>query len=412
MSEAHGMQLDTLITNASLHNRKGRWCIGINHRQFSYVGQTFTGGANYTIDANGKLLLPGLLEPHAHLDKTYTWQDGDAALPPTTSALRQAIVRMQAVKASRTPESITVALRRALNRAISFGVSGIRSHIDIGEERDLHTVRQLLAVRDEYRDLIKIEYTALGSCDTLQQEKLLRLALSCGVDHVGGAPALSADPRKALATLFALAEQVNKPLDLHIDETENPTSPCLEALAELVVEHQFKQRVMASHCCSLAFTDTFTRSRILTKVKVAGIHLVSLPACNLVLMGRRDLQPKPRGALPVDELLRANIPVSVGTDNVGDFFQPWGDYDPLRSAALCAEVAQIDEPERVFTLASSAVASAFGIDDYGIAVGNRADCSLLDAASLREALSESPLRTHVFFSGKLILQQQLQQQWS
>ncbi|MES2604325.1 MAG: amidohydrolase family protein, partial [Pseudomonadota bacterium] len=189
-------------------------------------------------------------------------------------------------------------------------------------------------------------------------------------------------------------------------------SPCLETLADLVIHRRFPWRVMASHCCSLAFVDLSARARILAKVKAAGIHLVALPACNLVLMGRNEQQAKPRGSLPVDALLKAGVSVCVGTDNVGDYFQPWGDYDPLRNAALCAEMSQLDEPLRVFPLISSAVAAAFNVRDYGIAPGNRADCSLLDTSSLREALAESPLRTHVFFAGKLVLQQQLQQTWS
>jgi cytosine/creatinine deaminase len=404
-------QVDTLIANASLHDRPGRWSVGIAQGKFAYVGQAFSGAASHSIDANGRLLLPGLLEPHTHIDKTYTWQHPHTQTSATLPPLRQAILQMQHIKASRQPEAVSIAARRALERAISFGVSHLRSHIDLGEERDLATVEQLLMLREEFQPRIHIEYTALGSCDSPAQMRLMQTALARGVDHVGGAPALNEDPRRAVAAAVDLAAATGKPLDLHIDETENPASPCLEYLAELVLQRDFKLPVLASHCCSLAFVDAATRARIADKVQAAGIHLISLPACNLVLMGRSQ-QPAPRGALPVNALLQHGIKVCAGSDNVGDPFQPWGDYDPLRSAALCAEVAHIDTPETAFALCSSAVASAFALPDYGIATGNRADCSLLEASSVRAALAESPLRSHVFFAGRLILQQQLQQQWS
>lgn len=412
LNEATTVQFDTLISNARLHDREGLWYVGLLDGRFAFVGLSCSDAAVHTLDASGKLLLPGLLEPHTHIDKTYSWQDPGAGQPQEPEALRQAISNMRKIKAGRAPAVVVAAARRAFDRAVSFGVSHLRSHLDLGDAQDLANIRHLLELREEYRAKIRIEYTALGGTDTAEQRALMRAALTAGVDCVGGAPALTPNPLQAVAGAIALAEEFGKPLDLHIDETENPESPCLETLADLVHARRFPLPVLASHCCSLAFVSPRNRSRILDKVRAAGIHLVALPACNLVLMGRKHPSPKPRGSLPVDELLRENIRVCAGTDNVGDPFQPWGDYDPLRSAALCAEVAQIDVPAVAFSLISTAPAAAFWLTDYGIASGNRADCSLLETDNLRTALAESPLRSHVFFAGKLVLQQHLQQTWN
>ncbi|MES2604324.1 MAG: hypothetical protein V4603_05265, partial [Pseudomonadota bacterium] len=205
MTSGLPVHVDTLITDATLHDRSGRWSIGIRDKQFVFVGEDYKGTASTSIAANGKLLLPGLMEPHTHLDKTYTW----TATPPApveagASALWQAILHMRAAKALRTPALVTKNLQRALDRAISFGITHIRSHIDLGDEADLENVMQLLAVRHKYRDRITLQLTALGSCDTPQQEHILRAALALGIDCVGGAPALCADPRKAVAAAVSL----------------------------------------------------------------------------------------------------------------------------------------------------------------------------------------------------------------
>ncbi len=406
------MNADILINNVTLPDAQTKVSVAMQDGRFVHIGPAFGGSAALTIDANGKLLLPGLLEAHTHIDKTYTWHSGDDDGPQEAEALREAIRRMHLAKRERTLASVERAARRAFDRAISFGVSCLRSHIDIGDSSDLAIVDLLLALRDEYRQKLTIEYTALGGLVTPQQSSLMHAALTAGVDCVGGAPALTDDPVTSVRAAVALADEYGKPLDLHIDENENPHSPCLEALADLVLQRRFALPVMASHCCSLSYASTTDRARVLDKVAAAGIALVTLPACNLVLMGRHVSALKPRGALPVLQALQLGITVCAGTDNVGDPFMPLGDYDPLRSAAICAQVAQLDEPAAAFARISTAPAVALQRSDYGLAVGKRADCSLLAAYDLRTALAESPLRTHVFFGGRLLLQQQLQQQWN
>lgn len=402
---------DIVIRNATLHDRPGRWQVAMADGRFTVIAHHYAGVAARSIDADGHLLLPGLLEVHTHIDKTYTFGHGDDSAIPEPEALREAIRRMWSAKQHRTPATVEKAARRAFDRAISFGISHLRSHIDVGEAQDLDVVHTLVALRDEYRNKLTIEYTALGAQDTPWQSALLRSALAAGVDCVGGAPALSEDPVAGVTAAVEMAERNGKPLDLHIDENETPDSPCLETLADLVIKHRLEIPVMASHCCSLGYAKPQHRARVLGKVRDAGIALVTLPACNLVLMGRRHDEPRPRGMLPFKEAHARGITVCIGTDNVGDPFQPWGDYDPLRSAALAAHVAHVDDAASAFAGISTMAASALRRGDYGLAPGCRADCSLLATGDLREALAESPLRTHVFFGGRLVLHQQLQQQW-
>ena len=68
------------------------------------------------------------------------------------------------------------------------------------------------------------------------------------------APSLSTIPirlRHSIAS-SALARDRNLDLDFHADETDNPDSNGLEAIAEATIRFGWQGRVTAGHCCSLA----------------------------------------------------------------------------------------------------------------------------------------------------------------
>ena len=53
-----------------------------------------------------------------------------------------------------------------------------------------------------------------------------------GADVVGGSPTLSQDPNEHIDAAFEMAMARDLPVDMHIDESDNPDDQCLEILAE------------------------------------------------------------------------------------------------------------------------------------------------------------------------------------
>ncbi len=405
--------MDWLLTNVRLPDKIGLVDIAIADGRISQIGLSIPDAAAQRWDAGGRIVLPGLVEPHVHLDKTYLNSSGH--FPNRSGTLLEAIDIWRAAKKQRSLADVQTAVRRALRAAIAHGVTAMRSHVDTEEMDDLETLAAILDVREEFRHAIDLQIVALAFAGTSPIiDRIMADALALGADLVGGAPALVPDPVASLDTIFALAERTGKPIDLHIDETEDPASRTLLTLAEMTIAAGMQGQVTAGHCCSLAFMDDQEAGKVIERVAAAGISIVTLPSCNLVLMGR-GMQPPPRGVTRVKELLAAGVNVSAGSDNVQDPFNPFGDYDPLRSAQLAAHTAHLTGADQLTAcreMVTSRAAAALGLDGYGLRVSAPADLVVLDAFDPQEAVTAPPPRLATFKNGRLIVRTQTEQKWN
>src|SRR5690606_1678111 len=96
-------------------------------------------------------------------------------------------------------------------------------------------------------------------------------------------------------------------VDLHTDETLDPSANGLRDLADLVLSSGFERAVTASHCVSLGVRPAAEQAAIAEQVAAAGIGVVALPATNLFLQGRDHQQAMPRGLTAVAALQRAGV---------------------------------------------------------------------------------------------------------
>lgn len=357
---------------------------------------------------DGRVVLPGLVDIHTHLDKTYS------TIANGSGTLHEAIDVWTAYKRSRTPDDIRTAANRALRSAVAHGVTSLRSHLNVEDAGDLTTIEIMLELRETWRDAISLQFVALGYPGLgPEYDALVQGALEMGVDLIGGAPALREDPQQSIDGAFALAEATGKPIDLHIDETEDPTMLTLEYLAERTLAHGMAGRVTAGHCCSLAFVDRAAAARVMERVAAAEMNLVTLPSCNLVLMGR-GMQPAPRGVTLVKELLAHGVNVCAASDNVHDPFNPFGAYDLLQIANLNAHVAHMTGEEELYTcvdLVTRHPAQAFGEAPGEIMEGAVADLVVVDAKRVLDAVVSPPARLATFKAGKPVVRTAIEQTW-
>ncbi len=376
--------------------------------------QIFSVGENLTLDAHnewsldGRVLLSGMVDIHTHLDKTYS------TLENKSGTLHEAIDVWGRYKQTRTPDDVKTAARRALHSAVANGVTAMRSHLNATDQEDLAVIEALLTLRDETRDLIDLQFVALGNLGggAVTNEAMVQ-ALARGLDYIGGAPALAPDPRAAIDATVALAEHTGKPIDLHIDETADATMLTLEYLAEKTIAHGMQGQVTAGHCCSLAFADDVTAGRVMDKVATAQIHIVTLPSCNLVLMGR-GLQPVPRGVTRAKELLARGVNVCAASDNVRDPFNPFGSYDLLQIANLNAHVAHMTGEAELYAsldMVTSNPARCFGQTQMGIHEGAIADLVVVDAQYILDVVLYPQQRLATFKGGKLVVRTSISQEW-
>lgn len=365
--------------------------------------------AKHKRDLEGSVVLPGLIDAHTHLDKTF------ATLENKSGTLGEALAVWRRVHESRSRADISEAATKAIRLAIANGVTAMRSHIDIGSRDQLTPVEVLLDLRESFKDQIDLQFVGLGT--SAGEHKWLdgmRTALSMGVDYVGGCPALCPDPKAEIDAVFVLAEEFGKGIDLHVDETEDPKMLSLAYLADKTIEQGMQGRVTAGHCCSLAFVDEEKAARTIERVAEAGINIVTLPSCNLVLMGR-SISPAPRGATRVKPLLAAGVNVCAASDNVHDPFNPFGSYDLLQIANLNAHVAHMTgevELKESINMVTSRAAQTLGLAGHTLAVGQPADLVVLNTTQAEDAILAPPARRMTFKNGNLLVETTIKQTWN
>jgi cytosine deaminase len=367
------------------------------------VGPRITTTADITIDLDGQLLLAAAAEPHAHLDKAFLAERAENV----TGDLGGAIDAMVGLAGKIDANDIIERAERAARLMAANGYVAVRTHADTTVYGGLMNTIALVEVRRRVADVIDLEIVALTGSPVVgpagaDHRALLRDALAAGADLVGGCPHLEDDGNIEAATdvLLEIAAEAGVGVDLHTDETLDPSVLGLEYLARQVIAG-FSLPVTASHCVSLGQRDAAEQQRIAELVAAAGIGVITLPHTNLWL-GGRDRQPVPRGLTAVDALRRAGVVVAAGADNLQDPFNPMGRACPFETAALMVLVAH-DLPTVAWASVSADSHRVLGRPGGSIEPGRPADLLAVPAGSLRQAIAEGPIPRRVFRAGVEIL---------
>ncbi|MBA3262795.1 MAG: amidohydrolase family protein [Thermoleophilaceae bacterium] len=352
------------------------------------------------LDLTGYVLLGAPAEPHAHLDKALTAdrvhvQAGD---------LDSAIEAWHEHRRTLTVEDVARRAEAAARTCLSRGATAVRTHVDVGEGIELRAARALIEVRERLRPLMDIQVVALtyplAGPAGAENRELLRGALQLGVDVVGGAPHIDADPVGHIRVCLDLAAEFERPVDLHMDEHMRPLSMDLADLARMTAAG-LPQPVTASHCVSLGLQSAAVQDRLAGDVARAGLAVISCPATNLHLQARDVRTATPRGITALKALLDAGVTVAGGGDNVQDFFHPLGCGDPLHTAGLLVLGGQLDIPT-AYRLVSEGAREAIGLPAAVIAPGRPAELLAVAGGSLQEVVATATEDRFVFRRGRLV----------
>jgi cytosine deaminase len=349
-----------------------------------------------SLDLTGYLLLPAPAEPHAHLDKAFTWERLGAGYGDLMAAVRSWAVG----SASLTAEDVRSRALRALGLLSARGVTAARSHANIVAGADpLLAVRTLVDLRDEFRDVIDLQIVLLMNAETT--DAVISEALKYGVDLLGGAPHAWDDPMKATLRLMRLAAEAGVSVDLHVDESLNPSAATLAAIGREAVKLGLTGRVTASHCCSLGVQEEAVRNDAIEALREGDVGVVTCPLTNLYLQGRASLTNAPRGLTAVRPLIAGGVTLGAGSDNLRDPFNPMGRGDPLEVAAALVMAGHLTV-EDAYGAVSSGSRRLMGLPVAGPAVGLVADLLAIRAESLTDAVGGASEERMVIRGGKVL----------
>lgn len=398
---------DLLIRDARLSDGSVR-DITVKDGIFLRIGEGLRVSAAREIEAGGRLVTPPLVDSHVHLDAVLTV--GEPRFNGSGTLL-EGIQIWGERKRRLTKEDVKRRALEAIKWEIAQGTLFIRSHVDVCDP-DLTALKALVELREEVRDIVDLQLVAFpqdGIFSTPEGPDLMRRAMELGADVVGGIPHYEFTRElgeRDVHLAFELAERFDRPLDLHVDETDDPNSRFTEVIAANAIRDGLSGRATASHCTAMHSYDNAYAFKLIRLLARAGVNVVANPFDNVVLQGRFDTYPKRRGMTRVKELLEADVNVSLGHDSIMDPWYPLGRGDMLAAASLGLHVLQMSgqgEIDEMLQLVTTRAARTLDIEDrYGIEEGKPASLVIFDATTPFDTLRLNPARLHVIKDGRTV----------
>jgi len=362
--------------------------------------------ARETIDVAGRLVTPGLVEAHIHLDKALLTERVSGSAETAADAIRLT----GAVKRGFTTDDIARRARRVLDLAVAAGTTAMRAHVEVDPIVGLMGMEAMLSLRREYAPAVDLQLCAFAQEGILQApptETLLRRALEMGADLVGGCPYNDTDPRRHIEIVFALAAEFGVDADFHVDFTDEPEHLHVREIVRQTMQTGWQGRVAVGHLTELAALPGPEQAALIAELAAARIGVISLPLTDLYLMGRRDTRNVRRGLTPIRRLLEAGVPVALASNNIQNPFTPIGTADPAHLTFVGAVAAHMGTRDLMRDLVATITrhpARILNLRDYGGDAGCRADLVVWECERVEEIVMALPPRRLVVKAGRVTVE--------
>jgi cytosine deaminase len=343
-----------------------------------------------TLDLHGRLMMPGLIETHIHLDKACIMQRCHLQ----AGTLAEAVAQTRAAKAEFTEDDVYRRGAQVLDKAIVQGTTHMRTHVELDPQIGLTGFNAIRRLQADYAWAISLEICVFpqeGLLNNPGTEALLCQALESGATVLGGCPYMDSDPHGQIQRLFELAVRYDCDLDLHLDFDLNTEGMTVMEVARCTQLHGWGGRVTIGHATKLSALPKEPLTVLARHLAKTGVNVTCLPSTDLFLMGREAFHNKPRGLAPLAHLHACGVRCSVSTNNIGNPFTPYGDASLIRQANLFANVSQMGtaaELLQCLAWISSESAALLRLKGYGLQPGCRADFIVFDAPSPAAVIAE------------------------
>jgi cytosine/creatinine deaminase len=407
------VSMDLKIAQARLIGQQELYDIGIYNGRIVALAPSIETEAITTIDANQQLVIPGLVDAHIHLDKALILD----RYPAIEGTFQEAMIGTLQAKKSFTQDDIQARARRVLQQAIAFGITLMRSHVEVDGAIGLTGLKALLPLRENYRWGITLQLAVFAQEGITNQagiEALLRQGMALGADAIGSAPYVDPNPQQNIRIIFDIAQDYNCDVDFHLDFLEDDAPILLPLVLEETVRRGWQNRVCVGHMTKLAGLPPTDLKAIALDTRAAGVSVLALPASDLYMMARKDTHNVRRGVAPVHQLADLGVVAGLAVNNIQNLFTPFGDGDVLKICTLLAQVLQLgtaQSHELCLSMATTLAAKAIGVDHHAIAIGNIADLVILNVTTATEAIAAAPIERTVIKNGLKVAQSKLEQSY-
>ena len=358
---------------------------------------------------NGRLVSPGLIESHIHLDKSRIMDRCTAAPDRGTDHMH----RVSAVKPGFTQEDVYARAKETVEQCVVNGTSHMRTHAELDPNGGLRGFEALKQLAADYRWSIDIEicvFAQEGLTNVPETDANLVTALKNGATVIGGAPGYDPDHGGQIRRIFELAREFDVDVDIHLDVGPTIDDMDIHLVCELTAEFGWGGRVAVGHGTKYSCLPPDQLQDLGARLADTGVAVTVLPATDLFVMGRHQDHSVMRGVADANALLACGVNCSLSTNNVLNPFTPFGDCSLIRIANLYANVAQRggeDEMADIFEMLTTRSARLLRRENYGIEVGKPADLVVWDAHTGAEAVATIARPLHGFKRGRETFSQSL-----
>lgn len=346
-------------------------------------------------DAQNNLLLPSLREMHIHIDKTYYSGPWKACTPITKGIFTRLDEEKELL-----PKLLPTAQERAENMIemlIRNGHTHIRTHCNVDPVIGLKNLEATMRAIEKYKDSITYDIVAFPQHGLLRSDsvQLVREAMKNGATLVGGVDPATVDRHieRSLSTVFEIAAEHNKGIDLHLHDPGTLGAFTFSRLADYTKEASMQGRVTISHGMALADLEGQAFTSMLNELRESQIDVTTTIPIN-------------RPTIPVVEMDRAGIEVSLGHDSITDHWSPFGTGNTIQKLGVLAERFKYIDEFSLNQLLKYATGGITPLNQEGERVwpkiGDAASMILVNASCTAEAIARRADIKAVFFKGQEI----------
>jgi cytosine deaminase len=354
------------------------------------------------LDLGGRLIVPGFVETHIHLDKSRILHRCQAQ----RGDLEEAINEVAKQKRSFTAEDVYTRAKATLERAILQGTTHMRTHLEVDPGIGLRGLEGVRPLVEEYKWAIDLQiciFPQEGLLNNPGTEGLMLQALSAGGTVIGATPYTDTNPKGQIDRIFEIARDRDLDIDMHLDFDLNPDDSNLLYVCEQAERYRWGGRVAIGHVTRLSAAPKAMFEACARRLADAGVALTVLPSTDLYLMGRHQSEGRARGVTEAHRLLQHGVNCSLSTNNVLNPFTPFGDCSLVRMANLYANIAQVgtaSDTRACLDMVTTRSARLMNLRNYGVSIGAHADLAVLDAETPEQVVAEIAPVLYAFKRGR------------
>jgi cytosine/creatinine deaminase len=384
------MAHDFILHNATIAGRDGlTFDIAIRDGVIGEIAPRIASDAR-SEDVGGRLVLPGFVDSHIHLDKSCILD----RCRIEQGTLQEAISQVAAAKRGFTEEDVYARAARTLEKAILQGTTAMRTHVEVDARVGLTSFNAIRKLKADYAWAIDLELCVFpqeGLINDPGTEEMLVAACEAGADLIGGCPYADSDRAGHVERIFAIARRFDLDIDFHLDFDLDQSWTDMEEVCRQADAHRYGGRVAIGHVTKLSAMPPERFDGWARRLADAGVAVTVLPSTDLFLTGRDHDYNIPRGITHAHRLMGHGVTCSLATNNVLNPFTPFGDCSLIRMANLYANVAQLGDSASLracLDMVTRGPARLMNVEHYGLDVGRPADLVVMDCREEAAAVAE------------------------